>query len=248
MRNLVLEIMYDGRNYHGYCRQPGLPTVQAEIEKALFKLTGKKIGVTGAGRTDAGVHAEGQVVNFKTESKLPLMRIKAGLNAYLPTDIRIIKSKAVAEAFHARFSAKAKRYIYSIFEGDLVPYFLVPFTYRIRPGIDLKKLKRAAMAFTGKHNFTAFASEAAKRNPVKTIYTISVRTKKYKLGRLIELEFVGNGFLYKMVRHLVGAMIEVGKGKVKLSVIKKNLKTPGKVRIGKTVPGHGLRLSEVIYK
>lgn len=244
MRNIKITVQYKGTQYFGWQKQDGKPTIQGELERAIFSLTGKEVEVVGSGRTDRGVHAVGQVANFETENKIPLKNLKIALNDLLPSDIRILKAEEEKENFNARFSAKRKTYEYlvqvggqrSALKADLVGFW--PFE------VDLKKMQNAAKLLVGKHNFRGFCSaDTAVTNFEREIYDIKIT----KRGRLFKFEVTGNGFLYNMVRIIVGTLLDVGRGKLKESDIKKALTTGERKFAGVTMQACGLYLKEVKY-
>lgn len=244
MRNIKITVQYKGTQYFGWQKQDGKPTIQEELERAVFSLTGKEVEVVGSGRTDRGVHAVGQVANFETENKIPLKNLKIALNDLLPSDIRILKAEEEKENFNARFSAKRKTYEYlvqvggqrSALKADLVGFW--PFE------VDLKKMQNAAKLLVGKHDFRGFCNaDTAVTNFEREIYDIKIT----KRGRLFKFEVTGNGFLYNMVRIIVGTLLDVGRGKLKESDIKKALTTGERKFAGVTMQACGLYLKEVKY-
>lgn len=242
MRNIKLILEYDGTHFFGFQIQKSRRTVQSELESALKKLFQKKIKVIASGRTDSGVHAEGQVVNFHISSHLPLPKIQQGLNHYLPVDLAVVGIWEVASKFHSQYSAKWKTYEYRIlnskarsplerFRAVQVPYSL-----------DLTQMKQAARLLRGKHNFRAFESSGGRRkSAVRTIRKFQIQ----KQGKLISFTVEGNGFLYKMVRSMVGTLLEVGRGRLSLSGFKQILASQVRHLVGPTVPSRGLILKQV---
>ncbi len=243
MRTIKITLEYKGTNFFGWQKQDGKRTVQAEIERALFDLTGQNIEVAGSGRTDRGVHALGQVASFEMEHSIPLANLKIALNDLLPPDIRISKVEEKAD-FHARFSAKQKTYQYIVQTGgqrkaiksDLVGFY--PFE------VDFQKMQSAAKLLVGKHNFHGFcSSETAVKNFEREIFDIKIS----KRGRIFKFDVTGNGFLYNMVRIIVGTLLDVGRGKLCEDDIKKALATGERKYAGITMEPCGLYLKQVKY-
>jgi len=246
MRTIKLVIGYDGTNYCGWQVQENGPSVQAEIEKALKVVTGEEIRIIGSGRTDAGVHARGQVANFKTDSPMPQERFAYALNSLLPKDIVIKDSVEVPEDFHARYSAVGKKYSYLILNSKFPDPLLRNYVYHVNycERLDIEKIKKAAEAFKGTYDFSSFMSAGSKvSDRVRTIYELSVHEE----GELIRFECKGSGFLYNMVRIIVGTLLYVGIGKIDESDIKNIILSKDRDKAGKTVPACGLYLEEVYY-
>ncbi len=241
-----LTITYDGTNYCGWQVQPNGITVQQEIESALYKLTGENIKVVGSGRTDAGVHAIGQVAHFFREKQnIPAEKYAFALNAILPDDIKVIKSEIAPGDFDARKSAKKKTYEYGFYISET----LLPLKERYRTWLertpDLEKMKECAKVLIGEHDFKGFcASGGSAKTTVRTIYNIDIE----KNGKELDFYITGNGFLYNMVRILVGTLIAVGNGKLEKTDIENMLKTGERSLGGKTLPAKGLKLYSVCYE
>lgn len=246
MRNIKLIIEYDGTRYSGWQRQGHNDnTIQSKIEKVLSLMTGEKIEIIGSGRTDKGVHALAQIANFHTRTKMRVEDMRNYLNQYLPEDIVIRSVKDVEERFHARYNAKGKKYTYRIWTAKIPTAFHRKYTYHISNKLDLEAMKKASAYFVGEHDFKAFSSvKAKKKSTVREIHSIDIT----KNGNELELSFDGNGFLYNMIRIIVGTLIEVGEGKRTPEEIKEIMK--GKVRAdaGVTAPSQGLFLREVYYE
>lgn len=244
MKNIKLTIQYDGTNYCGWQKQKNCPSIQEEIEKAIFKVTGEKVNLIGAGRTDKGVHAQGQVANFMTTSSIPADRFKYALNSKLPSDIKIIESQLVDKSFHSRYDALGKKYAYIIFNREILNPLYRNYSYHIPYGLDYEKMKIAAEYFKGTHDFSAFmASNSSVKNTVRTIYDIDLK----KDGELIYISIKGNGFLYNMVRIIVGTLVEVGSGKLSPHSIASIIESKNRQKAGHTAPAKGLYLVEVYY-
>jgi tRNA pseudouridine38-40 synthase len=245
LRNICLFLEYEGTNYYGWQLQPARPTIQGELLKAIKKLTGENVTLFGSGRTDRGVHATMQVANFKTRSSIPTSRIPHGLNAYLPSDITVVRAKEVPLDFNSQFNAKSKRYRYTILNRKTPRALLRNTSYLIRRELSIKDMKKAARYFIGKKDFRAFAKESKKR--ISTIRRISeILIKKQKDILTIEIE--GDGFLYTMVRAIVGTLLEVGLGKMSLEKVKEIISSRDRKLAGPNVPAKGLCLIKVTYE
>lgn len=244
MRNIKIQIEYDGTNYCGWQIQQNGVTVQGEITKALEKLTGEKITIHGSGRTDAGAHARGQVANFILENSIPVERLPLALNGILPADIAITDATEVPMNFHARRSAIAKRYIYHIYESRYRSALLKNYSYHVHYKLDHKKMREAAKMFTGIHDFRAFMATGSDiRDTVRTIYGLDIVNK----GKNLCIYIKGNGFLYNMVRIIVGTLIEIGTGKMQISQIEQLFEIKDRAMAGHTAPPQGLFLDRVYY-
>ncbi len=240
-------VSYDGTNFAGYQSQPGMRTVQSEIDKALVKIH-KEIGVhsVASGRTDAGVHANGQVIHFDTPLSLPTDRWQMALNVLLPTDIRIVGADYVDEDFHARYSATGKTYVYKWSYSEVHSPFERNFSVHLgnwRP--DVQMMREAAEQFIGTHDFTSFcSSKTATSNKVRTVRLLTLEEQGDQLVMTIE----GDGFLYNMVRTIAGMLLAVGKGWNTPADVKRILEACDRKEAGKTAPAHGLYLESVTYE
>jgi len=244
IRKIKLIIEYDGTNYGGWQVQPNAVTIQEEIEKAIYKVTGEKIRIHGAGRTDAGVHALAQAAHFETSTDIPSDRIKLAINTHLKPDIRIKESLEVNEDFHARFSAKGKIYKYSIYNDRAASAILRNTTHSVKEKLDIESMKRAAKSFLGEHDFTAFCSAGTDvEDKVRTIYDVKITDAL----PLIEIFFEGNGFLYNMVRIMAGTLIDVGRGKIAPDHVEGIIRSKNREKASPTAPAKGLCLLEVKY-
>jgi len=246
MRNIKLIIEYDGTNYCGWQAQENGPSIQAEIEKALLAVTGEKIRINGSGRTDAGVHARGQVANFMTGSRVPGDKFTYALNNMLPRDIVIKNSKEVPFDFHARFSAIGKKYSYLINNSKFPSAILRNHVYHVNycERLDISKIEKAAEAFIGTYDFSGFMASGSKvKDAVRTIYELSIEKEK----EMIRFNYKGNGFLYNMVRIITGTLLYAGIGKIDPEDMKNIILSKDRGRAGITVPACGLYLEEVYY-
>jgi tRNA pseudouridine38-40 synthase len=251
MRNIKLILEYDGSSFFGFQRQRGQPTVQEALEKALSELLNHKTKIQAAsGRTDTGVHAEYQVVNFKTSSQLPLVRIQEGLNALLPRQIAVKKVEDMELDFHARYQARTKTYEYRIWNSPCRSPLNAMRTFHVFYPLNMKKIKRAAALLKGRHDFRSFASSAghpngrlSRRNTVRTIRRFEVRRQ----GALITFAIEGDGFLNHMVRNLIGTLIELGQGRITLADLRRILYGRDRRLAGPTAAASGLTLVNVTY-
>lgn len=245
-RKVALLVAYHGGAFHGFQRQPGFPTVQEELERAWTAVTGETAVVHGSGRTDTGVHAWGQVVHFSTSSRIPAGRIQAAMNAYLPEEAVVRAGAEVPADFHARASARGKRYVYRLAVSPIRPVLHAGMAgwERRREPLDLAAMRRAAAGLRGRHDFAAFA--AAGRTSRTTVRTLrEIRIRPTRGGAL--LVFEGDGFLYRMVRNLVGTLLEVGRGRRAPEWAAAVLASGERARAGATAPPEGLCLWRVLY-
>ncbi len=244
MRNIKLILEYDGAKFSGFQKQPGRRTVQSELEKALKQIFKKSLKISAAsGRTDAGVHAKGQVVNFKTNSEIPVYNIHRALNTYLPPDLSAEFVQEMPAGFSARFSAKTKVYQYLIWNRSSRSALKRLTHYHFPHPLDVTAMKKAAKLIVGKHDFRSFQAKADGRDSVRTIKQFSIIQHDYEIRFLVE----GNGFLYNMVRNFVGTLIMVGTGKLSVKQFEEILKAKDRRHIGPTAPAHGLTLLTVKY-
>ena len=244
MRNIKLTIEYDGKCYNGWQKQPDKLNIQGEIEKAIYNITKEKVELIGSGRTDAGVHALGQVANFKTNSNIPIEKIPLAINSQLKSSIIIKSAEEVDERFHSRYNAKHKTYRYIINNSKTGTALYRNLQYCFPIKLDVEKMKEASKFFEGEHGFKAFKSSGTSaKNSVRTIYKAVVKEE----GENIIIELTGNGFLYNMVRIISGTLLDVGLGKINPSEIPDIINSKDRQRAGKTLPAHGLYLVEVLY-
>lgn len=241
-----MTIAYDGTNYSGWQVQPNAITIQEIIETALSKLLRTPTKVRGSGRTDAGVHANGQVAHFRAE-EIDTKATQYKLNQLLPKDISILAIEPVSEDFHACFSAKSKTYVYHIHTSPTECPFSHPFRYKVHYTLDLDAIKQAIPYFEGTHDFTSFANKnnqgAAVTSPIKTIY--SIRLEKTDGG--YTFTFHGNGFLYKMVRNIMGTLLRIGTGRLPAECIPKLMAGKDRRPVPMAAPAKGLFLQSVEY-
>ena len=245
MRNIKLTIEYDGKDFNGWQKQPNKLNIQGTIEQAIKNITGEDVELNASGRTDAGVHALGQVANFKTNSEIPIEKFAIAINSKLKKSIVIKKAEEVDEKFHSRLNCKRKTYRYIInnsSEGTAIYRYLET---HIPQKLDVKKMEQALKYFEGEHDFKAFkASGTSSKSSVRTIY----KTQIYKKEDRIIIELTGNGFLYNMVRIIAGTLVYVGLGKIEPQQIENIIKEKKRENAGKTLPPNGLYLVSVEYE
>lgn len=247
MKKYKLIIAYDGTQYSGWQMQPNALSIQEVLEEKLKVLTKTRTSLTGAGRTDAGVHAIGQVAHFKVEAPFSPSLLRLSLNGLLPKDIRIMDVEEVPLDFHARYSATNKIYYYHLNLGPVQDPFEKQYSWNITNSLNMELLKKGISYLIGTHNFSAFANEAnqgaAKKNPIRTLKRISVVPERIGM----RLEFEGESFLYKMVRNMTGTLIDVAKGKLSPEEIKKILESKDRKNAGRAAPAKGLFLVRIDY-
>lgn len=244
MRNLKLIVEYKGTDYSGFQKQPSQPTIQGVLEEALSRIIQEEITVIGAGRTDAGVHAKGQVVNFYLQSDMEYGRMRWSANSLLPPDIVITEATEVNESFHARRNARSREYRYLILNRDHSSPFWNEFAYFFRKPLDIHLMREAAKVLEGEHDFSSFcAAESKPQKCIRKIEKISI----YKEDDLVHLDIKGNAFLHNMVRIIVGTLLPVGTGEMESDKIRLTLKEKSRKSAGPTVPACGLFLMRVNY-
>ncbi|WP_103110169.1 tRNA pseudouridine(38-40) synthase TruA [Brevibacillus reuszeri] len=244
MRRLRCIVGYDGTDYSGFQVQPDQTTIQGEIEAALERITGEEIQIHGSGRTDAGVHARGQVIHFDTKSHIPMDKWRFVLNNQLPDAIVIRSVEEAPESFHARFDVQVKEYRYCIDNGPVADVFRHRYADHIRFPLDVEAMQQAARHLVGEHDFTSFCSaKTFVEDKVRTVYGLTVERR----GDEVWVTCRGNGFLYNMVRIIVGTLVEVGQGKRTADELADILAACDRERAGKTAPAKGLTMWEVVY-
>lgn len=254
LRQWKLVLSYDGTDFHGWQVQPGHRTVQGELQQAIERITGEQILPQGSGRTDAGVHALGQVASFPLVAPIPEANFLRALNRALPESIRIREAQVMPEGFHARHSAGGKSYEYRIFRGEICPPFLARYVYALNWPLDFTVMQEAAKAVVGEHDFTSFAasdpdlSQRQKEEPVSNVRTIfSSKWEWDQESKLMVYRVHGTGFLHHMVRNLVGTFLAVGRGLYTAAQIPQILEAKSRPAAGPTAPGRGLFLVSVDY-
>ena len=244
MRNIKLTIEYDGKDFNGWQKQPDKLNIQGTIEQAIKSITGEEVELNASGRTDAGVHAIGQVANFKTNSQIPIEKFAIAINSKLKRSIVIKKAEEVDERFHSRLSCKKKTYRYVINNSEEGTAIYRNLETHIPQKLNIEKMKYAVKYFEGEHDFKAFkASGTSSKSSVRTIYEANV----YNEGEKIFIELTGNGFLYNMVRIIAGTLVFAGNGKINWEDMSDIIASCDRKRAGITAPACGLYLTEVFY-
>lgn len=245
MRNIKVKVAYEGTDYSGWQIQKNTAyTIQQILQEKLTEISRNKVQVIGAGRTDAGVHAWGQVANFQIDSTIPTARIPQALNSMLPAAIVCKQAKEVEQSFHARYDAKAKKYLYRIHNYFHPPVFNRKYVYHLYQSLDVSLMRDGAKHLIGRHDFVSF--QASNSYPTDTVRKIK-SVKVFKQGREIGIEVIGDGFLYKMIRIITGTLIEIGLGKKKPSDVQEIIKAKTRAKAGFTAPAQGLTLIKVYY-
>lgn len=252
-QNWRLTLAYDGTEFSGWQVQPGRRTIQGELREAIERVTRERVLPQGSGRTDAGVHALGQVASVTLLAPIPQAALLLALNRMLPDSIRILKCEQVPPGFHARLSARSKTYEYRIFRGPICPPFLARYICTVRHRLNTDAMQRAAASLQGKHDFTSFAasdperrarrSQDEKEANIRAIYTSEWMSE----GEMLTYRINGDGFLHHMVRNLVGTLLDVGRGRTKEDDIQRILDAHSRSAAGPTAPARGLFLVAVQY-
>ncbi len=244
MRNIKLTIEYDGKEFNGWQKQPNKANIQGEIERAIKQITKEDVELYASGRTDSGVHALGQVANFKTNSNIPTSKIAIAINSQVKNSIRIINAEEVEENFHSRYCCKQKTYRYVINNSSNGSSVYRNLEYHMPVKLDFGKMQQAIGYFEGEHDFKAFKSSGtSSKSSVRTIYSANIK----KEGERIIIELTGNGFLYNMVRIISGTLVDIGLGKIKPEELPNIIESKDRTKAGKTLPPQGLFLVEVKY-
>jgi tRNA pseudouridine38-40 synthase len=249
--NYRLIIQYDGTDFQGWQVQGhGERTVQGELQRAASLVEGAEVVVHGAGRTDAGVHAEGQVASLRLSREMTPERLRAALNGNTGRDLRVVEARPAPEGFHARFSARGKTYRYSVFNEPYVSPFLVRYAHHEARPLDAERMRACARLFIGTHDWTAFSAaqtDAADRVRTVTRLAVTERRSVRGRGRLVEIEAAGEGFLRYMVRSIAGALLAAGRGELDADSIARAIRTGERPHSIVTAPAHGLTLLRVHY-
>lgn len=255
MRNIKLVIQYDGTDYHGWQIQNGEKTIQGILEENLSKITGKKISLISASRTDAGVHALAQIASFLTDSSLEILKFQKALNSLLPEDIRIIEAKETSADFHPRYDSLGKTYFYLISNTPYSSAFLYKYAWHLPFSLDLSQMKKAGKFFKGKHDFSSFrGAGCGAKNPEREITSLRIEkirkvdfmTASFK-SEYIKITIEANAFLRHMVRNIVGTLVEAGRGRIAADSIKSTLLLRDRRAAGPTAPSNGLFLEKIYY-
>ena len=245
MRNIKLVIEYDGKEFHGWQKQPNKLNIQGNIEQAIKNITGEDVELNASGRTDRGVHAIGQVANFKTNSEIPIEKFPIALNSNLKKSIRILSAEEMGERFHSRLNCKRKTYRYIINNSEFSSAIYRNLETHIPQKLNVDKMKEAIKYFEGEHDFKAFkASGTSSKRSVRTIFKGEVFEMP---DNRIWIELTGNGFLYNMVRIIAGTLVEVGIGNIQPEEITEIIDAKDRTLAGKTLPPNGLYLVSVEY-
>ncbi len=244
MRNVKLTIQYDGTDYSGWQFQKNARSIQEVIKHRLEKITGYSVNLIGSGRTDAGVHAQAQIANFKTRSNIPIKNLQMALNSALPKDIVISGIEEARASFNAQRSAKTKLYRYTIANSDFVDPFVRHFAAKCFYRLDIRAMRRAAKFLLGRHDFKSFQTvDGRQRNSVRTVKKIEIE----KVGDLMYIYIEADGFLYNMARNIVGTLVEAGRKKISPDKVKDILLKRDRRFCGPTMPAKGLSLVKVKY-
>ena len=244
MKNVRIMVEYDGTAYMGWQRQPNGPTIQEKMEEAVERVSGERASVTGASRTDSGVHALGQVAAFKTASPLSVERLHMALNSVLPRDIVILECEEAPIEFHPRFDAKSKLYRYSVWSHRIRRVFDRERCWHVRWPLEIAKMNEGACTLIGKHDFGAF--EGANTEAAQSVRTVTQAAWRAD-GDWLLFDIEGDGFLYNMVRAIVGTLVDVGRGKMSLGAFREGFESRDRRRAGPTAPACGLCLMQVRY-
>jgi tRNA pseudouridine38-40 synthase len=248
--NFRLTLQYDGTEFHGWQMQGALRTVQGELTRVLSLLDGRTVVVHGAGRTDAGVHAEAQVASVELRRQITARKLQGAINGNLPHDVRVIDAEVAPDDFHARFSACGKTYCYRIFNAPFISPFWFRYAHHEARPLDLDRMQRAARLFRGTHDWTAFsAAQSDAQDRVRTITELVVEKRYDARGRgsLIEITASADGFLRYMVRSIAGTLLAVGRGEMDEEIIWRAINEGDRTLAGATAPAHGLTLRQVHY-
>lgn len=245
MNNYKLTISYDGTNFNGWQQQKNTEnTIQEIVTDSIQKCIGEKVEVIASGRTDKGVHAYGQVVNFQCVKQLKIKMFLNEINEILPNAIVVRDMEQVPERFHARYNAKQKTYVYKIVNKKINNPFKRKYTLHVKENLNIELMKDAARSLMGTHDFAGFSStKKSKKGTVKTISNIEIKEQYDEL----HIYFTGDGFLYNQVRIMVGTLLDIGTGKLKVNSVKDVLQNKDREQAGTTVPPHGLYLVSVEY-
>ena len=247
MRNIALKVAYDGTNYHGFQRQTRWLAIQNVLENRLAKIFGGRIELAAAGRTDAGVHARGQVVSFFTDGTIPIDKIPIAASSVLPSDITVRRAWEADKSFSARFSVVSKIYTYRVHVGETGDPLIDRYAWHVRPPIDVEQMRSALKILIGKNDFSAFKSSGeVERNPVRTILDASI-DDMVDGERLLTIRLHADGFLYRMARNIVGALLKVGRNRLTVDEFKNIFDGRDRNAAPPPAPAHGLCLYEVFY-
>jgi tRNA pseudouridine38-40 synthase len=248
--NFKLTIQYDGTDFHGWQIQDELRTVQGDLTKALSLIDGRDVVVHGSGRTDAGVHAEGQVANVNLQRKITPEKLRAGINGNVGKDLRVLEAKVVDDEFHARYSALEKTYCYRVVNGPVLSPFWLRYAHQDARSLDLELMRQSAKLFLGGHDWSAFSSaQSDAETKTRTITHLAIREclDKRARSRMVEITVSADGFLRYMVRSIVGTLLSVGRGEMDGKVVERAIGEGDRSLVGATAPACGLTLLSVRY-
>jgi len=249
--NFRLLLQYDGTDFHGWQMQGELRTVQGELTRVLSLLDDREIIVHGSGRTDAGVHAEGQVANVHLQRAITPGKLRNAINGNLSGDVRVIFAENVADDFHARYSALSKTYVYREVHGSVMSPFWARYAHQEARSLDLERMRRCSSLFIGEHDWSAFsAAQSDVESRVREVMAFDISNRWNGRGRchLIELTITANGFLRYMVRSIVGTLLAVGRGEIDEATVERAIQHGERNLAGPTAPAHGLTLKSVQYE
>lgn len=246
LRVIKITIEYDGGNYAGWQVQPNAITVQARIEEAVKRLTGEVTKVYGAGRTDSGVHARGQVATFKTASDIPTENFARALTSRLPKDISVREAEEVSSDFDPRHGAKMKLYRYRIYASKIAPAIGRQYLWHISWDLDISRMQLAAKEFEGEHDYTSFSNQECNNNEANNVRTVERCSLEYK-DNIITIDVMGRSFLYNMVRNIVGTLVDVGRGRIAAEEIRMIFAAKDRHKAGQGAPANGLTLEWIKY-
>ncbi len=245
MRNIKCRVTYEGTRYQGWQRQESSDnTIQGKLERLISRMCDERIEIQGSGRTDAGVHSLGQIINFHTHSEKTVEEMLAYMNQFLPEDIAVVEMEEVSERFHSRLNAKGKQYSYHVWNSSIPNVFWRRYAHMVEQPLDVDAMKQAAKHLLGEHDFKSFTSAGkGKKSTVRNIESIQI----VRDGDLLTFTFRGDGFLYHMIRILMGTLLEVGLGTRSADSIPDVIEAKNREKAGALVPGKGLILEEVFY-
>ena len=248
--NFKLLLQYDGTDFHGWQIQTELRTVQGELTRVLSLLDGREVVVSGSGRTDAGVHAEGQVASAELQREIAPHKLRAAINGNLPDDVRVLFADLAPEDFHARYSARSKTYVYRVVSGQVISPFWSRYALADGRSLDLKRMRSCASLFLGEHDWTAFSgAQSDGGSRVRAISALEIDSGWDARGRchLIQIAVTANGFLRYMVRSIAGTILAAGRGEIDEATITRAIRGGERELAGPTAPAHGLTLKSVKY-
>ncbi len=245
MKRFKMIVAYDGTHYNGFAKQPMGVTIQGTLNEAIAKIVQHEVYTLGAGRTDRGVHAKGQCCTFDSDTLIPAERLAKAINSRLPEDITVKSVEEVSHTFHPRFGAKRKTYRYQILNAKIRDPFLYKYALLYPYNIDIELMRQAANEIVGTHDFACFCSAGSTvKDTVRTVYSIDIRKEE----DLVTLDICGNGFLYNMVRIIVGTLLYVNEGKLAASDIRPIIESTDRTLAGPTAPAHGLTMLNIEYQ